>query len=44
MCDLDPKILTLGSRSFGQGQIMYFIIYASIPELVDVVTSNFAGA
>ena len=26
------------------GQIMYFLVHASSPKLLDVTTSNFAGA
>ena len=28
----------------GQGQIMYFLVNASPPKLLDVATANFAGA
>ena len=37
-CDLDP--LDLG----GQGQIMYFLVSTFPPKLMDITTSNFAGA
>ena len=35
LCDLDPK---------GQGHIMFFLVNPSSPILLDVATSNFAGA
>ena len=35
--DLDPKVKT-------KGQIMYFLVNASPPKLLDVATSNFTGA
>ena len=31
-------------RLQGQGQIMYFLVNACSPKLLDVATSNFAGA
>ena len=34
-CDLDPKV---------KGQLMYFLVNASTPKLLDVATSNFAYA
>ena len=43
LCDLDPKVKVIGQKA-GHGQIMYFLVNASSPKLLDVATSNFAGA
>ena len=36
LCGLDPKVKVIG-------QIMYFIVNAFSPKLLDVAISNFAG-
>ena len=42
--DLDPNCYKKLSADHGQGQIMYFLVNASPHKLLDIVTSNFAGA
>ena len=37
LCDLDPKVKV-------KGQIMYFLVNTSPPELLETATSNFACA
>ena len=36
LCDLDPKVKV-------KGQIIYFLVNASPPKLLNVATSNFVG-
>ena len=40
LCDLDPKVKVIWS----QGHIMYFLVNSSSPKLLDIATSNYAGA